>query len=80
DMMADLLNNPAKFAFYLVGVVSTLFQYANDHWPFCISWGMTVSPRSQKMSVYVTLAIFLGLSYVGVSAVLEIIATQLAHQ
>ncbi len=39
DMMADILNNPAMFAFYLVGVVSTIFHFANGLWTFCISWG-----------------------------------------
>ncbi|MBE5104483.1 succinate dehydrogenase cytochrome B558 [Bacillus thuringiensis] len=80
DMMADILNNPAMFAFYLVGVVSTIFHFANGLWTFCISWGITVSPRSQKISTYVTLAIFLGLSYVGVSALLAFIDPQLANQ
>lgn len=78
DMMADILNNPAMFAFYLVGVVSTIFHFANGLWTFCISWGITVSPRSQRISTYVTLAIFLGLSYVGVSALLAFIDPQLA--
>ncbi len=78
DMMADILNNPAMFAFYLVGVVSTIFHFANGLWTFCISWGITVSPRSQRISTYVTLAIFLGLSYVGVSALLAFIDAQLA--
>ncbi|KFN01294.1 succinate dehydrogenase [Bacillus clarus] len=80
DMMADILGNPAMFAFYLVGVVSTIFHFANGLWTFCISWGITVSPRSQKISTYVTLAIFLGLSYVGVSALLAFIDPQLANQ
>lgn len=80
DMMADILNNPAMFAFYLVGVVLTIFHFANGLWTFCISWGITVSPRSQRISTYVTLAIFLGLSYVGVSALLAFIDPQLANQ
>ncbi|PGS44857.1 succinate dehydrogenase [Bacillus cereus] len=80
DMMADILNDPAMFAFYLVGVVSTIFHFANGLWTFCISWGITVSPRSQRISTYVTLAIFLGLSYVGVSALLAFIDPQLANQ
>lgn len=41
---------------------------------------ITVSPRSQRISTYVTLAIFLGLSYVGVSALLAFIDAQLANQ
>ena len=44
------------------------------------SAGITVSPRSQRISTYVTLAIFLGLSYVGVSALLAFIDPQLANQ
>ncbi|EEL91748.1 succinate dehydrogenase [Bacillus cereus] len=80
DMMADILNNPFMFGFYLVGVVSTIFHFANGLWTFCISWGITVSPRSQRISTYVTLAIFLGLSYVGVSALLAFIDPQLANQ
>ncbi|MEY8348735.1 succinate dehydrogenase cytochrome b558 subunit [Bacillus cereus] len=80
DMMADILNNPAMFGFYLVGVISTIFHFANGLWTFCISWGITVSPRSQRISTYVTLAIFLGLSYVGVSALLAFIDPQLANQ
>ena len=80
DMMADILYNPFMFGFYLVGVVSTIFHFANGLWTFCISWGITVSPRSQRISTYVTLAIFLGLSYVGVSALLAFIDPQLANQ
>ena len=80
DMMADILSNPAMFGFYLVGVVSTIFHFANGLWTFCISWGITVSPRSQRISTYVTLAIFLGLSYIGVSALLAFIDPQLANQ
>ncbi|ABS23438.1 succinate dehydrogenase cytochrome b558 subunit [Bacillus cytotoxicus] len=80
DMMANILGNPVMFGFYLVGVVSTIFHFANGLWTFCISWGITVSPRSQRISTYVTLAIFLGLSYVGVSALLAFVDPQLANQ
>ncbi|EMA6342747.1 succinate dehydrogenase cytochrome b558 subunit [Bacillus cytotoxicus] len=80
DMMANILGNPVMFGFYLVGVVSTIFHFANGLWTFCISWGITVSPRSQRISTYITLAIFLGLSYVGVSALLAFVDPQLANQ
>ncbi|YAR62981.1 succinate dehydrogenase cytochrome b558 subunit [Bacillus cytotoxicus] len=80
DMMANILGNPVMFGFYLVGVVSTIFHFANGLWTFCISWGITVSPRSQRISTYVTLAIFLGLSYVGVSALLAFVDPRLANQ
>ena len=34
-----------------------------------VSWGLTVSPRSQKFMTYVTLIVFVLLSYVGVRAI-----------
>lgn len=80
DMMADILSNPAMFAFYLAGVISTIFHFANGLWTFFISWGITVSPRSQRISTFVTIGVFLALSYVGVSSLLAFIDPQLANQ
>lgn len=69
DMMASILSSPFMLAFYLIGVISTIFHFANGLWSFAVSWGITVTPRSQVISTYVTLAIFIALSYVGVSAI-----------
>ncbi|CJG09028.1 Succinate dehydrogenase cytochrome b558 subunit [Streptococcus pneumoniae] len=66
QMMERILSNPAMLAFYIVGVVSTIFHFANGLWSFGVSWGLTVTPRSQRISTYVTLAIFLALTFVGV--------------
>ncbi|MDX8290053.1 succinate dehydrogenase cytochrome b558 subunit [Metabacillus indicus] len=69
DMMASIFSNPFMIVFYVVGVVSTIFHFANGLWSFAVSWGITVTPRSQLISTYVTIAIFLALSYVGVSTI-----------
>ncbi|PMC37107.1 succinate dehydrogenase [Bacillus sp. UMB0899] len=69
DMMASILSSPFMLVFYLVGVISTVFHFANGLWSFAVSWGITVTPRSQVISTYVTLAIFLALSFVGVRAI-----------
>ncbi|WP_345240000.1 succinate dehydrogenase cytochrome b558 subunit [Pontibacillus salipaludis] len=73
SMMADILANPFMVVFYIIGVVSTTFHFANGLWSFLVSWGITMSPRSQRISTYVTLAIFVALSYVGVAAILAFI-------
>ncbi|QSS99154.1 succinate dehydrogenase cytochrome b558 subunit [Pontibacillus sp. ALD_SL1] len=73
SMMADILSNPFMVVFYIIGVVSTTFHFANGLWSFLVSWGITMSPRSQRISTYVTLAIFVALSYVGVAAILAFI-------
>ncbi|MFE5426790.1 succinate dehydrogenase cytochrome b558 subunit [Peribacillus simplex] len=69
DMMAEIFSNPFMIAFYLVGVISTIFHFSNGLWSFAVSWGLTVSPRSQRIMTYVTLIVFVLLSYVGVSAI-----------
>ncbi|WP_147532558.1 succinate dehydrogenase cytochrome b558 subunit [Bacillus marasmi] len=73
DMMAEILSNPLMLGFYIVGVVSAIFHFANGLWAFFVSWGITVSPRSQRISTYVTLGIFVALSIVGVRALLAFV-------
>lgn len=70
DMMENILSNPFMFWFYIAGVISTIFHFANGLWSFMVSWGITVTPRSQKIATYVTLGIFVALSVVGVRALL----------
>lgn len=69
DMMADIFSNPFMIAFYIIGILSAIFHFANGLWSFAVSWGLTVSPKSQKIMTYVTLIIFVLLSYIGISAV-----------
>lgn len=78
SMMQEILSNPAMLVFYLVGVVSTIFHFANGLWSFAVSWGITVSPRSQKVSTYVTMAVFVALSIVGIRAIFAFLDPQLA--
>ncbi|RBP93934.1 succinate dehydrogenase subunit C [Cytobacillus firmus] len=68
QMMENILSNPFMFWFYIIGVISAIFHFANGLWSFLVSWGITVSPRSQVISTYVTIGIFIALSIVGVRA------------
>ena len=69
QMMENILANPLMLAFYVLGVLSTIFHFANGLWSFCVSWGITVSPRSQLIATYVTIGIFVALSIVGMRAI-----------
>ncbi|MBA4538306.1 succinate dehydrogenase cytochrome b558 subunit [Bacillus aquiflavi] len=68
QMMENILSNPFMFWFYVVGVISAIFHFANGLWSFAVSWGITITPRSQMISTYVTLGIFVALSIVGIRA------------
>ncbi|MFC7371299.1 succinate dehydrogenase cytochrome b558 subunit [Fictibacillus iocasae] len=73
SMMEDILSNPFMIAFYLLGVLSTVFHFANGLWSFFVSWGLTVSPRSQRISTFVTLGVFIALSIVSVRTIFAFI-------
>ncbi|WP_335872954.1 succinate dehydrogenase cytochrome b558 subunit [Bacillus sp. 2205SS5-2] len=73
QMMESILSNPFMFAFYVAGILSTVFHFANGLWSFFVSWGIVVSPRSQVIATYVTLALFVAISYVGISALFAFI-------
>lgn len=72
-MMQDILSSPFMVAFYLIGILSSIFHFSNGLWSFLVTWGITVSPRSQKISTYVTLVIFILLSIVGIQTVFAFI-------
>ncbi|WP_456278074.1 succinate dehydrogenase cytochrome b558 subunit [Bacillus sp. AK128] len=69
QMMEAILDNPFMLVFYIVGVVSTIFHFANGLWSFFVSWGITVTPRSQLISTYATIGLFVILTVVGLRAI-----------
>lgn len=73
QMMADILSNPFFLVFYIVGVLAAIFHLSNGLWSFLVTWGITITPRSQVISTYVMLVIFILLSWIGISAVLAFI-------
>ncbi|WP_102345348.1 succinate dehydrogenase cytochrome b558 subunit [Bacillus sp. Marseille-P3661] len=74
DMMHNILSNPAMLVFYVVGIISTTFHFANGLWSFLVSWGITITPRSQQISTYVTMAIFVALSFAFIRVIFAFLA------
>lgn len=71
SLMENILTNSFYFWFYLVGILSTTFHLANGLWSFCVSWGITQSPRSQKIVTYATILVFLAVSYIGIRTIIQ---------
>lgn len=71
SLMEGILSSPFMFWFYIVGVLSTVFHLANGLWSFCVSWGITQSPRSQKIVTYLTVVIFFAVSYIGIRSIIQ---------
>jgi succinate dehydrogenase / fumarate reductase cytochrome b subunit len=73
NMMVEIVSNPFILAFYIVGIASATFHFANGLWSFFVTWGITVSPRSQQISTFVTVGVFVVLTYIGISSILAFI-------
>ncbi|WEK53382.1 MAG: succinate dehydrogenase cytochrome b558 subunit [Candidatus Cohnella colombiensis] len=56
--MNQIFSSPLTTAFYAVGVIAASFHFANGIWAFLVSWGITVGPRSQKVSANICTVIF----------------------
>lgn len=78
SMMADIVANPYMLAFYILGIVSAAFHFSNGLWGFFVTWGITVSAKSQRISTYVSMAVFVAMATWGVSIILTFLNTQLA--
>lgn len=54
------------FVFYIIGVLSAGFHLGNGLWTFCITWGLTIGKRAQRISQIVTTAISVLVSLIGI--------------
>jgi succinate dehydrogenase / fumarate reductase cytochrome b subunit len=67
--MQGVVHNPWLLAFTILGILSATFHLANGIWSFSIVWGIAVSPRAQRLMEYVSVAVFVILSVIGVRAI-----------
>jgi len=72
--LTDFVRTPVGLIFYIVGVLSAIFHFANGLWAFLITWGITIGPRSQKISTWVCGAVFVILAGVAMKTLAQLIA------
>ncbi|SFI41043.1 succinate dehydrogenase subunit C [Paenibacillus sp. UNC496MF] len=58
----EIVSNPVFFVLYIVGALCAVFHFSNGLWAFLISWGITISPRAQRVSSYLCMGVFVLLS------------------
>lgn len=72
-MMADIVASPIALVLYIISIVAASFHLGNGLWSFAVTWGITVSPRSQQIMTYVAMAIFVIMSFIGIRAILAFV-------
>lgn len=73
DMMHQTLQNPIWVIVYIICVIAVIFHFSNGIWSFLVTWGFLQSKKSQRIFTWVSLIIFLILSYIGVTAILAFV-------
>lgn len=68
DLMVDILSNPYMLAFYVIGIVATIFHFSNGFWSFLVTWGIAIGPRSQRFFSYVSMILFVVITIIGLRA------------
>jgi succinate dehydrogenase / fumarate reductase cytochrome b subunit len=56
------------FLIYMVGIISTVWHFANGIWLFMVDWGITIGERAQRLTGYACIAFGVVLLLVGVNA------------
>lgn len=67
--MNEGLSEPLTFAIYCLGVLGVSFHLANGLWTASITWGICVSPRSQKAMQVASIIFFFFLAFLGLNAI-----------
>jgi len=69
EAVSKAMRNPLNFCFYVVGMAGTMFHFGNGLWLFGITWGITVGPKSQKVSGWISALAALALFWIGIQAI-----------
>jgi len=65
--MARYFASTYEKVVYGVGILCACYHFAHGLFNFAYKWGITVSPRAQQAMTYVSLAVFLAMSAVGLN-------------
>lgn len=58
ELVRSVVANPWGLAAFVIGVYSCLYHFVNGLWTFCITWGITITPRSQQITSWICFALF----------------------
>lgn len=68
DVLVQAFSNPLNKAWYMIGIVAAAYHLCNGLYTFLITWGITIGPKSQRVSNVLTNAAFVAVSALGIAA------------
>jgi succinate dehydrogenase / fumarate reductase, cytochrome b subunit len=73
QLVGEHLSNPFMLVFYMAGVASTSYHFANGISTALITWGVTLGPSSQKAVKNLCFALFIGLTALGAGSLISFV-------
>ncbi len=70
--LLSMLQNPLTFVLYVIGVVASVYHFTNGLFTFCITWGICVGDRAQKIFAICTILLFVVMSLWAVGILLSL--------
>lgn len=68
-MVRNTFQSPVMLFLYTVLVLSACFHAFNGLWTACIAWGVTLSPKSQRMMYKVAILLMIVVTFLGLAAI-----------
>jgi succinate dehydrogenase / fumarate reductase cytochrome b subunit len=68
DIVSTEFGKTWIFAIYVIGILSTIWHFANGIWLFLVDWGIAIGARAQRLTGYACIAIGVVLLAVSVNA------------
>jgi len=68
-VMTDVFRSPYVVTFYVLGVVSICFHFANGLATASITWGLTISPTSQRYVAYAAAGVGVVLAAMAINSI-----------
>ena len=68
------LQNPLTFVLYVIGIVASIYHFTNGIFTFCITWGICVGDRAQKIFAICAILLFVFFSLWAVGILLALAA------
>jgi len=78
-LLHESIQNPLVLTAYIVGIIAATFHFSNGLWSFMVSWGITVGPRSQRVSTVICMGLFVVLSVMFILAITAFADPQFAE-
>ncbi len=68
SLLSILFSDPAITSFYIIGCAAAIFHFCNGVCTFCMTWGITVTPISQRITAIAMTIVGFGMFAVIINA------------